>query len=194
MLSLIVVCGCSQGHTSDEGEYLSWLNDPDHGLVQVRAINGLHITVKYMPPDYRAYRELGESESSHDREVVEKRCEGSVNLLLSISRDTTAPSRGEIDPHMVIQQGMILNEEIKEHLSLRADGIPHAPVITALDNNAGMSGVINITAVFVDEQPQGKLLHAKQYDVIFDDRMFGTGISHFLFSREAIDRRMRFDF
>lgn len=190
----LIVGGCSQGNTSDEAEYLAWLNDPEHGLVQTRAINGLRISVKYMPPDYRAYRELHNAGSQDARAAVETRCANSVALLLSISRDTTVPASGPIDPNMVMQQGMMLNAEIKEHLLLRADGVPYLPAVTALDNDAGMSGAINITAVFVDEPPKGKLLNAKSYDVVFDDGTFGTGISHFLFSRAAIDSRIRLDY
>jgi len=196
---LLYGVGCTRTHTADQAEYLIWLNDPEHGLHQVRTINGLRIAMKYLPPDYRAYQELRgggtpADRAAADRVAAERRCEGSVAFLLSISRDSSQQSAGGVDPRMVMQQGILLEAMIKDHMSLRADGAVYAPVLTTLDNNAGMSEAINIIAVFVDEAGGGKLPGAGNYDVALDDAMFGTGITHFLFDRTAIDSRLRLDF
>jgi hypothetical protein len=193
LLVSLCIAGCSRGHTSDIAGYLKWLNDPGNGLTQARTINGLRLAVKYLPPDYRAYQELQGVGSAANRAEVEKRCAGSVAFLLSVSPDTSISPAGAPDPRAVAMQGMMLDQEVKERLIVRAGGRDYTPVLTALDNNAGMEGTIGITAIYVDET-LGGLPDAPAYDVSLDDELLGTGITHFLFDRKAIDARVRLDF
>ena len=189
-----VLGGCSSNHTSDQAEYLMWLNDPDHGLIQMRTVNGLRIAVKYLPPELRAYQELRVAGSPEDRAKVLERCGKSVAVLLSIAPDSSQMRGQTIDPQATIQQGQMLQADIQEHLTVRAGGTTYRPVVTALDNDAGMGGKISITAVYADDVEHGPLLGAGHYDIAFDDEIFGTGITHFTFDRKAIDARLLLDF
>ncbi len=191
---LLSVAGCTRTHTNDQTEYLAWLNDLEHGLHQVRTINGLRIAVKYLPPEYRAYQELQGGGTSAEREAAKRRCESSMAFLLSVSRDSSQPVTEAVDPRMVMQQGIMLDAMVKDHMTLRADGSAYTPVLTALDNNAGMSETINVMVLYVDDAGKGKLVGAEHYDVALDDALFGTGITHFIFSRTAIGSRLHLDF
>ena len=200
MALVFAASGCGRTGTSDMAEYLQWVNDPAHGLVVSRTVGGLRITVKYLPPEYRVFRELQasrkvESPDAESRTKAERRNAQSVAVLFTIAPDSTAGvSVGLIDPLAVAAQGAELNAALGEHLRIRADGHEYAPALSTLDNDGGIRSAITITAVFVDEGNPTRLVQARNYEVVFDDPMFGTGISHFSFSREKIDERVKLNF
>ncbi|MBS1914305.1 MAG: hypothetical protein JST22_20110 [Bacteroidetes bacterium] len=190
---ILGLAGCSRSHTGSYPEYMRWLGDPAHGLVQTHVVRGLRISLTYLPSDFRTYQEV-RNDGEHAGGGAENQSANTVAVLLSISRDTaSAGHTTSDDPSAIMQEGVALNEQLKEHLELRADGCTYRPVVTALDNDAGMSGHINITAIYVDESDPHRLVKARNLDVAFDDPLFGCGISHFQFRGEDIDRRLHLD-
>jgi hypothetical protein len=56
-----LLVSCAKKGITDKKEYMKWISDPAHGLIQKRNINGVNIIVRYLPPEFLVFNELKNS-------------------------------------------------------------------------------------------------------------------------------------
>jgi hypothetical protein len=86
LLSLTAGTACSRKLSYEK--YLKYINDPVHGLVQERTINGIDIKVTYRPSELLVYQELHnhDSISKDDIREARERYDKQYYIVLSLSQ------------------------------------------------------------------------------------------------------------
>jgi hypothetical protein len=177
VVALTSLAACGDGRTTDIHGYYEWMNDPANGCVRTSDINGVRIEMKYLAPAYLQYqRRDGDDQGTQGNDST-------VCFLMSIAPSDT--SGGDIMTHGVVSEGaftaraMNLNFEIRDMLSIRYGGKEYPVLLTTLENVYGLSKKRDVMLVFPRIPPYWS--EKADVDIVFDDRIFGTGINHFTF-------------
>jgi hypothetical protein len=170
-----------------------WLNDPDNGLIKTKVINGVEIELKFLPPEFLTYREVKRL-NNYNKQYIDSLLnlyQNSYSFLLKIG-----PEDG-VDGEDIMLKGVgsmeefksraqMMNFEMQEYVSLKAEGKKYKPVLSTMENVYGMHSHRNIYLVFTPNDENKSLLKAEKLDVSFNDELFETGISHFVFKKKYI--------
>ena len=189
----LLACNATINHPS---ELYQWINDVDNGLVKTKSVNNFDISVKFLPSEYLAYNEL----KYDDRidwekfDVLKKEHDGFLTFLLTIAPSSDpeiAPSNDPIDIMYYQVQNqeeyerrfIQLNFNVNESLTLNAGGQRYEPVLHTMENTYELSKKKSLYLVFPKEEGLEQL---QILDLVFEDRFFDTGISHFIFQTEDL--------
>lgn len=194
LILTILLNGCNPGKIDSEQRLYAWVNDLDNGLVKTRYINGIRLTAKYLPPEFLAYKEWATSGETkpHYHSLLEV-YKHNRTFLLTIGPDDREVAGGDVMFYDVLnkedfrQRVQDLNFEIGKYISLSAGNRQFAPKLHALENTYGLGKHRNIYLVFANDESNGSLLTGKKLDLRFNDEIFQTGISHFVFEKQDLD-------
>lgn len=187
--TIITMLGGACQHKIDNKEkLLQWINQPEHGLVISKSINGFQLTAKYLPSDYLVLKELGNQDftASHFQQLKEE-YQHSKTFLLTIAPDQEE-QRNTVMFHQVVsradyqQRVRDLNFRIGDFLSLTTKSKELKPVLHHMENTYELAEHRSIYLVFADDELQKD----EDWVLKFDDRLFGTGISRFLFHHQDL--------
>lgn len=170
-----------------EADFYRWMNNPDNGLVQSKKVNDLRITVKYLPPQWLTYREeksyQGGMEISNNEQSS---YQSSHVFLLTIQPDAEdIMYHGVADYVAYKERIMALNFHLEEYVQLRIGERILKPVLHTLEDTYGVAPHRNVYIVFADEQSDS-ITSNQELDFVLADQIFNTGISHFVFSQQAL--------
>lgn len=189
-LCLLFACG-SSGKVNSEESYVKWLNDEKNGLIKTKYIGELKLTVKYLPPDYVVYREMKSGNRKYSKQEKEKMLAEAKNtrtFILTIAPDKRRKGTGDIMFYNVKGEedytfrAEALNYNMDKYVYIGTGITNHAPKLHVLENTYGLTEYRDVYLVFADDDEKKDLLKAKALDFVFNDEIFGTGISHFNFS------------
>ena len=184
-------------------EYLSWLNTEKNGLLKTRYINGFKISVKYLPQDYIVYQELDKEKSisEENADSLLKKYEKSLTFIMTIGPDEREREGGDIMFQGVKnykeykERFYDLNFDIENKVALKTMKNTYNPALAAVENIYGLNPGRNIILVFVPTDiDQEDFYSSQKIDLVFDDDLFDTGISHFVFKRTDINNIPEFNF
>ncbi len=189
----------------DPAEYFAWLNDPDNGLIKQKRINGLLLTVKYLPADLLAYQDCKNNKSytPAQKDSLIKSYSNTMTFLLTVAPDET-------DSTSVIKDVMYYNLENQEEFQHRAetmnfemekyvelktsDSLIYSPVLTNMENTYSLTNGRNITCVFAPMKNKEEFKKVKEFDFVWDDAIFQSGLNHFVFDNNSIFSSPRLKF
>lgn len=175
-------------------EYKTWLTDPENGLSKTKYVNGLKLTVKYLPTDYLVYQDL---QGEGDIKVVDSlrnRYKQSHTFLLNIApdaRDKEMPQGASVmtrdikDMEDYKLRSLIMNFDMQHYISIKNGELEFVPVLAEMENTYDLTKDRTIYLVFSDNA-KGDLLMGETLDFIFEDEIFATGLNHFKFDAEDI--------
>ncbi len=183
LLLALVLAGCSDSGPRDLSEYYRWVNDPERGLMKRQVVNGVVLTVKYLPPEYLAHQYLqGENGAGAEkRDSLLRAYRNSLCFMLTIA---AADSSGDVMTRGIgsyqefNDRAVKMNFEMGNYLTLRADGHEYRPALALMENTYGLRPQRDVVIVFARDAALGA---AKTLDLAFEDAFFDTGISHFTF-------------
>jgi hypothetical protein len=192
------------GNTSEvnsiEG-YLKWLENPANGLTKKKVVNNLKLKAKYLPQQYLLHRELGSSANPQEKQQLSDKYKGSINFLFSIKPEDSKMGGNSLIWFGVSsyqeykQQVNALNFRLDKYLTLETDQGSYRPVLTHLQNYHNLKEGIDFMIAFAPTKDQpSDLTEASTYNLVFDDRFFGTGISRFVFQRDDIEQAPAINF
>ena len=193
--ALLFACG-SSGEVNSEEAYVKWLNNEKNGLIKTKYIGELKLTVKYLPPDYVVYREVKSGSKKYSKEEKEKMLAEAKNtrtFILTIGPDERKKGTGDIMFYNVKGEedytfrAEALNYNMDKYVYIGTGKISHAPKLHVLENTYGLTTHRDVYLVFADDDEKKDLLKADTLDFVFNDEIFGTGISHFSFSRKDLN-------
>lgn len=178
----LILSGCSKGFSNEKDLY-SWMNNKKNGLVKVKEINGIKLTVKYLPSQYLAYKELKNTGAKHQNiDSLNKWYENTHSFILNIglieeaAADVDIMKLGVSNYEEYREKFMTMNFDMGQYISLKINNKEFSPVLANLENVYGLAGDRNINLVFPKDD-----LPAEEIDLIFNDEIFNTGITHFTF-------------
>lgn len=190
---LITVFSCNNKATVSFNELVKWINDKDNGLIKESSIQGLKITLKYLPAQYLALREVETNMSGQDFDSLLSVYKWSHSFLMILGPDE---DKGEQFDIMYLntsgyddytQRVYDMNFNIKNYISLKTPQKKYSPVMTNLENVYGLNKSRNIYVVFTPQKENEDMLSAENLDFIFNDEIFNTGIHHFIFDKKDIE-------
>lgn len=202
LLALLFLQGCSDSISSLE-EYNVWVNNPDNGLVKERNINGLSISLKYLPVDRQVYRDASSLElSKNDYDSIRSQYENTLTFLMSIDIDESTKTTGDIMYYNVqnkqefIEKALTLNFDMGNYVTISTDdGSTYAPVLSNMENVYSMSTGRKFMFVFVPtEKNDKKLKTSEELIFTYDDNEFDLGKVNFKFDRETLDNIPKLNF
>lgn len=190
LLGLLLALGglpaCRPAATT-EAQFYAWLHNPENGLVQTREIGDLHLSVKYLPAELLACRELrGGAPTPGQADSLRRRYGRSHAFLLTV-KPRTAGRGDDVMYHGVgsyaayKERVMELNFNLARYVSLKDGEKELKPLLHTLENTYGATEGRSLYVVFENAGADGADL-----DFVFSDRVFSTGISHFRFRKSDL--------
>ena len=188
-LTLVATCVSCNTTIDSPAELYRWIHDEDNGFVKARSINNIVLVAKYLPPEYLALQEL-RSEDTLDmerfHELKEEYADSKTFLLTIAPRD----GFGDVMYYGVQNQKEYedrfrqLNFHVDDLLALRIGTQRLRPVLHTMENTYELTKEKSIYLVFSSDVAWD---NAQKMDLVFDDRLFETGISHFVFNQEELE-------
>jgi hypothetical protein len=177
-------------------EYSNFINNPDNGLIVTRKINGLKISVKYLPAEYLEYKEMqGDKEVIKNQlDSLKKEYENSITFLMSIGPDEDKGNKNDIMFDKIAnykeyaERLLSLNFEIDKNITLKTGNLELKPVLSALENTYGLSKSRNIVFAFaVTKADKEEIEKSNELDFSYSDDLFQLGLMHFNFSKNKLE-------
>jgi hypothetical protein len=193
-LTLGLICFSCKPEIHSEKELYAFLNNPDHGFVVTKSINNVVMSVKYLPGEYLAFKEMKSSQSNKSQADSLLRAYRNTRTFLLTLQPDSSKTGGElmykgISAYSDYKVRVVeLNFNLAQYITLRTSDRIYAPVLTNMENSYNTVNKITFTVVFADDRPDNRLIHADELDFVFTDEIFGTGISHFVFDKRKLDQ------
>ncbi len=201
---LLAFAACERvPHSLPLADYLVWLADEENKLVRERHSGGMRLRVKYLPPDYLAWRELqGRDAWDADFEALSAYHRRSISFLFSIDPAEARQPAGVGSPKVPARDAMSyglrsfedyaervmkLNFGLADQWELRTEKGSFRPVLTGMENSYELGPRRSCILVFAPPDSIRPLRAARDYDLVFKDETLATGISHFRFRREDFE-------
>jgi len=204
LFGFVFLLSCdNSGKINNIEEYLVWLNDQNNGLVKTKYVNGLELTIKYLPAEYLAFQDLKNEMSftENNKDSLVKFYEKSMTFLMSIGPDERKQQGGDIMFQGVrnykeySKRVYTMNFDMEQFITLKTDKREFCPVLSNLENVYGLAAKRNIIFVFVPSKNNPKdLLGTEKYDFVYEDELFGLGTNHFVFYKRDINNLPKITF
>lgn len=190
LISLLLLWGCSSS-PNDESSYLEWIADPDNGLIKVKQTEIFEMKVQYLPSSYRAWKEIQTQPllSDTQKDSIHLATEESLHFIFTIAlREDKASGdviySGVNDKADFEQRVYTLNFGMEQYWALHTNLGEYAPVLTNMENSYSLTDYRKIHLLFAPSNTSTHFHEADQWDLVFTDEVFGTGIHHFVFFKE----------
>ena len=193
IIGLLIICtllfSCERKEVSSVAEYSKWINNPANGLIATRKINGLQISVKYLPAEYLEYKDIQEDEDSKKQvDDIKKEYKNSITFLMTIGPDEEKGNKNDIMFDRIknykeySERLLSLNFAISDNIQLKAGDVILKPVLSALENTYGLSKNRNIVFAFAPSETEKQLIEScSELDFTYADELFQLGYMHFTF-------------
>ena len=192
-IAMFFLFGCQSSELSLEN-YFKYLIEPENGLYKSKQINQFEISARYLPAEYLIYRDYKSSKIKElDIDSLKKIYEGSLTFILKIAPNKSEGHEFDVMTQTVSskeafkEQSFQLNFLMQENLKLIIEDREYFPVLVELENTYELTQHRNFMITYaLDQKHIDNSFEAM--DFIFQDRIFGTGIHHFLFTQESIKK------
>jgi hypothetical protein len=187
----MLMSGC-QRELKDMKAVYGWINAPEHGMVKTKTVEGIKLTVKYLPAEYLALKETKEDQAGRQTyDSLLKVYKGSHTFLLSIASSEDEVNndpmyQGLEDYSAYKRRALTMNFDMNEYVSIKTSTQEFRPVLTSMENTYSLKGQRNIYMVFTDTATDTELMNEKELDLVFNDEIFETGINHFVFEQSDL--------
>ena len=187
-LSVLVLTGvgsCSENVPDDPVLYQKLL-DETVGMTKEKSVNGVTLKSQYQPPELLALINSKGSSGNFQKALEEYNNQMSFVLLVESKEEgediLTRGLQGYEDYQSRVQ---LLNFEIKDYITLEVGGRRLKPVLGTMENTYGLRTGRKLIVVFAGH-PEDLLQKNTEFDLIFQDPVFGTGINRFRYTTSDI--------
>lgn len=196
----LLIASCSQNSFYSPKEYLRFINEPGNGFVKTREYDQINFKVKYLSPDFFVSNEFmnqnPDCSKLNDSIYNLYRRTRSFVLTISTSKENDAD---------VMVQGIASEEEYRDrfdfmnfnignYIYLKTAKNKYYPSLTNLENVYGLSKNRNINLVFSPVAINDDLTESDEYELVYEDVIYNTGVSHFTFKKSDIDKKFSLKF
>ena len=194
-LFFLTFFGC-KSKLSSEKEFYKYWSDSSNGLFHKKSVNGFELTMKYMPHEYLMFNEIQNKPiGEKEYEELKKKYANTLSFLMTIAPEssTNFSSTDQVEKYNIgsleeFKDRMLeLNFGMKEYIHLKTSaGEKYHPILATMENVYTLDNKKNIVIVFGDIKEGKSILENEKLDVVFEDKMFDTGINHFVFEKENL--------
>jgi hypothetical protein len=195
-IMLLLLASCSKKKVSTE-EYLKYINQPENGLITTKKVNGFVLSLKYLPPEYLTAKELADLTTKKNQVVKDSLLKYNrqyKTFLLTFSPDEEKGNHNDVmldgvkNYEEFSQKVEQMNFGMGEYIHLKTDKGTYAPVLTNLENTYGLSKARSLTLVFTPQKNAEEFKGLKEWDIVYEDDLFGAGILHFVITQADIEK------
>ena len=191
LLLLILMSSCSKKEIKDIPSFGEWINQTENGLIRIKKINNLKLSVKYLPPEYLALREVSEVHNSTRimYDSLLKLYKKNSTFILNISPEGANGNKdvmyAGVNNYKEYKQRVFdLNFDFSSYVFININDKLYPAKLSNLENTYSISNDRNFYLVFSDSI----LNTGNDIDFVFDDEIFNTGISHFEFQAKDLKK------
>lgn len=193
LIGMMLVFSCSSKTKDSLSAYRQWMDNADHGIVVTRETGDMRVRMQWVPPELQLYRDFHDSDILCDvrkRDSLTQQYQKSIAFLLTFEsiKDggdilwKNISTREEFEGRV-----HLLNFRMNELVQLEINGEIFHPVLSVLENDYGIPHSRKIHLVFSDSEKLRVLQQAQYYDIVLEDEVYMTGISHFKFDRKSME-------
>jgi len=171
-------------------EFNCWLNDVNHGCIKSRDINGVRVSVKYLPPNYQVLKEMesgGGIKGGAKVDSLKLHQQKLLTFLMTIGPTENKEKKKGIMYEGVegygdyVQRVMSANFYMDHYLKLYIDGVLYKPALSLVENIYELSQDRNFIVVFAAESNE-QFKKGREFLFVYDDPFFNMGKLQFDFS------------
>ncbi|MDI9342119.1 MAG: hypothetical protein QM534_16215 [Sediminibacterium sp.] len=178
LLCLLIGGACSKEVASTEA-FGKWLSNAKNGCIVHKSVNGLDISVCYLPPHYMAALEMSKknisSRLTYDSLVSAYQYQINVLMTIAGKNDQNVLYKDVTNPQEYSERLMALNFDLENMARLRANGITYAPSLTSMENTYGLGKDIKLNLLFTPATTKEELLKSDHLEFEYSDESFGIG-------------------
>jgi len=192
LIILLLFSSCKKQEFKDINEYYKWSGDPENNITKSFKSNDYNISVRYLIPDYLAYKETCNNNFQH-YDSLRYIYSNSLSFIV-----TFEDNHHKSDPVMNNSESFEqfktkiynFNFHAAEYVSLTIDGHEFSPVLFTFENGYDMDTRRSFYVVF--DKKAGDIVNTVNLNV--DDQIFYSGLHHFQFNMSDIKNNPEFSF
>ncbi len=193
LIAVVSLNSCSQKSFENRDDFISYIKDPESGLVQTKNINGLEASLMYRPTDLMVSQELDGGASINKIQELRDRYKDFhyFNLNLSLYGKevlSVAPNSQREFGAMVNQLSFGMEENIHLYTD-KKDTIPMTDYI--YPRMYGMSGSTTLILVFPKTK---KTMESEHLTLAIEDFGLSTGEVKFKISNKVLENEPMLSF
>lgn len=169
-------------------KYLAYINNPENGLVKNTSVNGVTLTLKYLPKEYLSYLDsVNFKGDTLKRGATDY--SNSITFLLNIASEEASQQIMSKDIATIEEykeRMLTMSFSLREYISIKYKQGEIAPVLVELENTYDILSDKSIYVVFSAEEVNKHLGSNSDFKFVFVDDFFSTGISVFTIKQENI--------
>jgi|GEM_PF-706199 len=180
-----VFTGCNRPYTHEQ-DLLSYVQNPDNGLVQQRIVNETHISVMLRPTDLLVAQEIRHApELPYSIDSLRAMYSDKLYFVLSFSNKGNEIENQFLNDRNQYQKAVAYAAAGMQQDIAAVAGNDTVPLIGYIyPRMYGSTEKNDIMLVF----ERDRLLKPNAFRLLIKDRMFGLGIQEFVFHKEDIDK------
>lgn len=196
LLFCVSITSCRGGFSSEQ-EFFNWISDERNGLVKERDFGRMKIRVKYLPEEYLVYNELkkaGVHRSAKMADSLRTLYGDTRTFLMTFEFEQEFPGEntllyGAENYEAYKDRVEQLSFQADDYIRIEAESGEYRPVLWTLENTQAPGDRKNLYLVFPKEKPDDQRI-----SLLFEDYLFETGISRYVFDKARFERIPEFTF
>lgn len=189
LASLLLGSACSREVASAEA-FSKWLANDKNGCIVHKSVNGLDISVCYLPPHYMAALEMNKKgitlRHTYDSLVLVYQYQTNFLMTIRDKNNQNVLYKNVTDAQGYSERLMALNFNMENMARLSANGHIYSPALTSMENTYGLSKDIKFNILFTPNTTKEELLKADHLEFEYSDESFGIGTIICAFDKKHI--------
>ncbi len=197
---LLTQVSCKKTEISEPKDYFGYLANPGNGLVKEKTVAGLSLKAKYIPKDYLVYNAVKGFGTVNNtfKDSIEKTYSHSLTFMITIGpgeNETFDITRVGVDSYEAFAKRMEeMSFNAQEWISLVVKEKDYKPEIVRMENINALEKSRNFIVVFSSAEGSETDLRKSDMCLSYDDELFNTGTSKFMFYSKDIQAVPKFIF
>lgn len=199
-IGLLLLCAplwlavsCTKDTPGTAQDYYRWLDDEQNGCVKTQRVNGVKVSVKYLPVEAVIARELGEQFNRKAADSLRRLYANTLTLLMTFAPDESVGAKGDIvfkgvsGKQEYTERMMTMNFGLQEQIRLQAGGKQWRPALTGLENTYSLGSSRSLVLAFPVPDDEREKIFRSDWILSYDDILYEMGILHFSFDHQQIN-------
>jgi hypothetical protein len=196
-LFLLLAFSCSNSsEVKSVGELKAYISNPDNGLIRTRYLNGISVTVQYIPAAMILAQDIRSGFIKSDQaDSILNEYAVSHHFRITIGPDDRKENKsGDVMFHKIKnykdykERVYLMNFELENYITLEAGEWKGKPALLNLENVYGLTKERDINVVFSPKVKKNELMQSDTLRLEFEDPLFDMGTLNFVFLKEDIIR------
>mgnify|MGYP003626904035 CR=1 FL=1 len=191
----------SCNHSIDDfNTYMEYLAEKDNGLVKEKSIGGIQLKVKYLPNDYLVYNDIKQNKQKTKGLVdsVKLTYANSITFMMVIGPDKNESfdiTRVGVDNYEEFAQRIEeINFNMMQYVKLQVNNEEYSPELYQMESTYGLEQSRKFLFVFKAKDEKSNTILKDDFQFVYADEMFNTGINKFQFKHSDVNAIPQFNF